>query len=129
MITVYLEKEKIITELAEVQALITKLSAILSSEKLLLDVIKDELREVKSLFADPRRTDIQGEASDLSDEDLARVKERCAAEEDLCLLGLRFTNDRNVPPERFQRLLLHRGQVLPQRFVERFGGCRVGLAA
>ncbi|HYS11495.1 MAG TPA: DNA gyrase subunit A [Myxococcales bacterium] len=65
-----LEKEKIIAELTEVQALITKLSAILSSEKLLLDVIKDELREVKSLFADPRRTDIQGEASDLSDEDL-----------------------------------------------------------
>ena len=65
-----LEKEKILTELAEVQALITRLSAILSSEKLLLDVIKDELREVKTLFADPRRTEIQGEASDLSDEDL-----------------------------------------------------------
>src|SRR5881398_1940742 len=65
-----LEKEKILSELAEVQVLITRLSAILSSEKLLLDVIKDELREVKNLFADPRRTDIQGEASDLSDEDL-----------------------------------------------------------
>src|SRR6266478_6514176 len=65
-----LEKEKILSELAEVQILITRLQAILSSEKLLLDVIKDELREVKSLFADPRRTDIQGEASDLSDEDL-----------------------------------------------------------
>src|SRR4051812_26449742 len=65
-----LEKEKILAELAEVQALITRLSAILSSEKLLLDVIKDELREVKTLFADPRRTEIQGEASDLSDEDL-----------------------------------------------------------
>src|SRR5205823_8291385 len=33
----------------------------------------------------------------ISDEDLVRVKERCAAEEDLCLLGLRFTHDRNVP--------------------------------
>jgi DNA gyrase subunit A len=65
-----LEKEKILTELAEVQELITRLSAILSSEKLLLDVIKDELREVKTLFADPRRTEIQAEASDLSDEDL-----------------------------------------------------------
>ena len=40
----------------------------------------------------------------ISDEDLVRVKERCAAEEDLCLLGLRFTHDRNVPAERFQRL-------------------------
>ncbi len=65
-----LEKEKILVELTEVQALITQLQAILSSEKLLLDVIKEELQEVKSLFADPRRTDIQGEASDLSDEDL-----------------------------------------------------------
>ncbi len=40
----------------------------------------------------------------ISDADLARVKERCAAEEDLCVLGLRFTGDRAVPPERFQRL-------------------------
>jgi DNA gyrase subunit A len=65
-----LEKEKILAELTEVQALITKLQAILSSEQLLLTVIKDELREVKQLFADARRTEIQGEASDLSDEDL-----------------------------------------------------------
>ena len=65
-----LEKEKIVAELAEVQALITRLSAILSSEELLLSVIKDEMREVKTLFADPRRTEIQGAATDLSDEDL-----------------------------------------------------------
>lgn len=36
--------------------------------------------------------------------DLARVKERCAAEPDLCVLGLRFTADRFVPAERFARL-------------------------
>jgi len=65
-----LEKEKILAELAEVQELITKLQAILSSEELLLSVIKDELREVKQLFGAPRRTELQGEASDLSDEDL-----------------------------------------------------------
>src|SRR5438552_1169791 len=65
-----LEKEKILAELAEVQAEITRLQAILSSEALLLNVIKDELREVKTLFADPRRTEIQGEASELSTEDL-----------------------------------------------------------
>jgi dienelactone hydrolase len=40
----------------------------------------------------------------ISDDDLARVKERCAAEEDLCLLGLRFSDDRLSPPARFQRL-------------------------
>jgi DNA gyrase subunit A len=65
-----LEKQKILDELAEVQKLITRLEAILSSEELLLSVIKDELREVKRDFADARRTEIVGEASDLSDEDL-----------------------------------------------------------
>jgi dienelactone hydrolase len=39
----------------------------------------------------------------ISDEDLARVKERCETE-DICVLGLRFTNDRAVPAERFERL-------------------------
>jgi DNA gyrase subunit A len=65
-----LEKEKIMQELAEVQALITRLQAILASEALLLQVIKTELNEVKELFADPRRTDIQSGGNDLSDEDL-----------------------------------------------------------
>lgn len=39
----------------------------------------------------------------LSDADLLAVKER-AAEEDLCVLGLRFTGDRLVPAERFATL-------------------------
>lgn len=38
----------------------------------------------------------------LSPADLARVKERAA--EGVCVLGLRFTHDRAVPAERFQRL-------------------------
>ncbi len=39
----------------------------------------------------------------LSPEDLARVKDRCA-NEGLCVLGLRFSHDRFVPAERFERL-------------------------
>jgi dienelactone hydrolase len=39
----------------------------------------------------------------LSDDDLAKLKQRCATE-DLCVLGLRFTADRVVPAERFKRL-------------------------
>jgi len=39
----------------------------------------------------------------ISDRDLARVKDRCE-QEDICVLGLRFTGDRAVPAERFQRL-------------------------
>ena len=38
----------------------------------------------------------------LSDEDLARVKERAA--DGVCVLGLRFTGDPVVRPERFERL-------------------------
>jgi dienelactone hydrolase len=36
--------------------------------------------------------------------DLAEVKRRCAADPDLCVLGLRFTDDLACPPERFERL-------------------------
>jgi len=48
----------------------------------------------------------------LSDTDLARVKQRCE-NEDICVLGLRFTHDRAVPAERFQRLK----QELGDKFV------------
>lgn len=40
----------------------------------------------------------------LTPDDLATVKARCAAEPDLCVLGLRFTGDKLVPAERFARL-------------------------
>jgi dienelactone hydrolase len=45
----------------------------------------------------------QKRAVQLSPEDLASVKRR-AAEDDVCVLGLRFTGDRAVPDERFARL-------------------------
>jgi hypothetical protein len=45
----------------------------------------------------------------IDDATLNRVKERCAAE-DLCVLGLRFTNDRLSPSERFARLRDELGQ-------------------
>jgi dienelactone hydrolase len=40
----------------------------------------------------------------LSPEDLAAVKARCEDEEDLCVLGLRFSGDFMAPGERFARL-------------------------
>lgn len=48
----------------------------------------------------------------VSDHDLSEVKEQCAAR-DLKVLGLRFTEDKAVPPERFARLR----QELGDRFV------------
>jgi DNA gyrase subunit A len=70
-----LERQKILDELAEVQKLILRLKEILASEKVLLEVIVKELQEVKQLFADERRTEIQGEVTDLSNEDLIAEEE------------------------------------------------------
>jgi dienelactone hydrolase len=49
----------------------------------------------------------------LSPADLARVKQRCQDEPDLCVLGLRFTGDKLVGPDRFPRLK----QELGDKFV------------
>jgi DNA gyrase subunit A len=70
-----LERQKILDELAEVQKLILRLKEILASEKVLMEVIVSELREVRQLFADERRTEIQGEATDYSTEDLIAEEE------------------------------------------------------
>jgi DNA gyrase subunit A len=70
-----LERQKILDELSEVQKLIGRLREILASEKVLLEVIVQELEEVKALFADERRTEIQGEAQDYSTEDLIAEEE------------------------------------------------------
>jgi DNA gyrase subunit A len=65
-----LEREKIVAEFVEVLALITRLREILGSEKLVLDIIVEELQSVKKLFGDERRTEIVAEASDIDIEDL-----------------------------------------------------------
>ncbi len=70
-----LERQKIATELAEVQGLIVRLKEILASEQVLLEVVVGELREVRQLFGDERRTEIQGEAADLATEDLIAEEE------------------------------------------------------
>jgi DNA gyrase subunit A len=65
-----LEREKIVAELKEVLALITKLRDILASEQLVLDIIGDELQQIKKQYGDERRTEIVAEASDIDLEDL-----------------------------------------------------------
>ncbi|MBI5068883.1 MAG: DNA gyrase subunit A [Deltaproteobacteria bacterium] len=70
-----LERQKILDELSEVQKLIVRLREILASEKVMMEVIVGELEEVKKLFADERRTEIQGAAADLSVEDLIAEEE------------------------------------------------------
>ena len=51
-----LERKKVLDELKEVQELIEKLKEILSSEKKVRGIIKDELTEIKAKYGDERRT-------------------------------------------------------------------------
>jgi DNA gyrase subunit A len=66
-----LERQKILDELAELLKTIERLRAILASERLLMQIIVDELREVKEKYGDDRRTEIiEAESGELSIEDL-----------------------------------------------------------
>ncbi|MCK6574363.1 DNA gyrase subunit A [Myxococcota bacterium] len=70
-----LERDKILQELAEVQAEITRLKAILADEGLLLEVIERELRDVQAQFSDGRKTQIIAGGVDLDIEDLIPVED------------------------------------------------------
>ncbi|MCR4427009.1 MAG: DNA gyrase subunit A [Firmicutes bacterium] len=65
-----LERQKIEDEHKEVLALMKKLRDILGSERLLLGVIKRELKEIRDKFGDARRTAITEAAEKLDVEDL-----------------------------------------------------------
>jgi DNA gyrase subunit A len=65
-----LERDKIKAEYADVQATIARLKAILADEKLLMQVIVEELEAVRDQYADPRRTEIVDQVADISIEDL-----------------------------------------------------------
>lgn len=66
-----LERDKIENELAELLKEIERLRAILSSEKLVENIIKDELTEIKNKYSDERRTKIDMSAIEyIEDESL-----------------------------------------------------------
>ncbi|QLD87275.1 DNA gyrase subunit A [Natronomonas halophila] len=70
-----MEAGEIQTEYEEVQAEIERLETILGDEEELLDVIKDELREVKEEYDDERRTHIIEDAGAVTREDLIAEEE------------------------------------------------------
>lgn len=70
-----LEQEKIINEYKEILVNIKVLSDILGDPDLLLQVIRDELGEVRQAFGDARRTEIVQDHSDLGIEDLITSEE------------------------------------------------------
>lgn len=71
-----LERAKIEEELANLLKLIEELKSILGSEQKVLDIIKQELLEIKNKYADERRTSIDMTAIDyIDDESLIPVED------------------------------------------------------
>ncbi|SFT50652.1 DNA gyrase subunit A [Sedimentitalea nanhaiensis] len=62
--------KEVTDELEELAGKIKEYLEILSSRERIMGIISDELREVKDLFAVPRRTDIVDWSGDMEDEDL-----------------------------------------------------------
>lgn len=65
-----LEREKIENELKELTQEIARLESLLKSETLLENLIRDELKEIKSKFNVPRITQIEDDYEDIDVEDL-----------------------------------------------------------
>jgi len=67
-----LERDKIQEEYNEIKTLIDHLRAILASEEMQRDIIKEELRDIRERYGDERRSEISLEAGDISIEDLIK---------------------------------------------------------
>lgn len=65
-----LEREKIIDEYETVLKDIARYKEILASEQLVLNIVKDELRQVQEQFGDERRTEIVEAAREMTIEDM-----------------------------------------------------------
>lgn len=65
-----LEREKIQKEYEEIMELIEHLKAILENEDMRMDIIKEELIEIKDRYGDERRSNIEYSAEDFSAEDM-----------------------------------------------------------
>jgi DNA gyrase subunit A len=65
-----LEREKLVQEYQEILALIARLREILASERLVLDIIAGELRDIREAYGDKRRTEIIPDTTEISIEDL-----------------------------------------------------------
>jgi DNA gyrase subunit A len=70
-----LEQDKIVNEYKDILEKIKEFSSILADPDKLLQVIRDELHEVRDAFGDERRTEIVQDHSDLSIEDLIPSEE------------------------------------------------------
>ena len=70
-----LEQQKIQEEYQEILKTTARLQSILQSEGLVRQIIKEELVALKEAYADPRRTQIEAEATEISLEDMVADEE------------------------------------------------------
>ena len=70
-----LQREKIEEEYKQLMELIEHLRAILNSEKLVFDIIKEELIEIKNKFGDERKTKIVAQEGEIDIEDLIKEEQ------------------------------------------------------
>ncbi len=70
-----LERDKIIAEYEETLKEIARLNAILASDALVMQIIKDELIAIKTEYGDARRTEIVAETTEIGIEDIIKDEE------------------------------------------------------
>ncbi len=90
-----LQREKLEEEYAELMKLIAHLKEILASDKLVYDIIKDELLEMKKKFGDERKTKIVAAEGDIELDDLIK-------EEQVVIALTRFGYIKRAPIDTFK---------------------------
>ena len=90
-----LQREKIEEEYNELMKLIARLKEILASDKLVYDIIKEELLEMKEKFGDERKTKIVAAEGELDVEDLIK-------EEQTVIALTRFGYIKRVPVDTYK---------------------------
>jgi len=74
-----LEREKIVKEYTDILKELERLKAILESDALVVQIIKDELVEIRNKYADERKTEISTDTKELTLEDLITDEEMVIA--------------------------------------------------
>ena len=90
-----LEKEKIENEYQELLRKIAYYNELLSDEKKLMGVVKDELLEIKDKWGDKRRTKIKAAAEEIDEEDLIQ-------EENVCITLTHLGYAKRVPVDTYK---------------------------
>ncbi|MHB8174426.1 MAG: DNA gyrase subunit A, partial [Nitrospirota bacterium] len=70
-----LERDKIIADYKETLKLIEYLKSVLASERMVMEIIREEILKIKEAYGDNRRTEIADESTELTIEDLIAEEE------------------------------------------------------